>query len=225
MSTMQYVVALNTMDFSLDRARILSSKKNTRRVSKYKDRKGEIRRQLEQCMAWLISLEDLDVCRDIYVAEIARQLRAGNYSSKEFKNEKKNFLRYYSDSWSTGEITELDIQNFLLLKRIKSEYTKILKNNRCKFKQFKTTIKRFTVAEAANFPITYYNLIDKAIEDGKDSFEVSLKIYTKKDVAKFLLVLDYALNNDKIFEILDVPDVFYVLRQIICAGPDFYFKR
>ena len=50
-------------------------------------------------------------------------------------------------------------------------------------------------------------------------------IYSIENVAEFILLLLEAVKLKKIKEFLDVPDVFYIARQIKNIGIEYYFAR
>lgn len=52
--------------------------------------------------------------------------------------------------------------------------------------------------------------------------EDNICIYPRYEMSRFILVLIYAYNNGKMREFIDVPDVFFVLRQLKETGIEIY---
>lgn len=49
--------------------------------------------------------------------------------------------------------------------------------------------------------------------------------FNKYDVYKFILVLIYVIERNKLEQFIDIPDVFYIIRQLKQTGLKFYFDN
>lgn len=55
--------------------------------------------------------------------------------------------------------------------------------------------------------------------------EYGCSIYSIENVSEFILILLEAVKRRKVREFLDIPDVFYISRQIKNLGVEYYFEK
>lgn len=137
--------------------------KLNKKVSKYRDKDGHIKEEMQQCVSFVKDIE-------------------GN--NKIFK-------------FCYNELREENhkLQN-MNLKEISREMSHKLKHS---------------------FNKNKYSIQKTFKQDG-------YAIYEKEDIYVFFLVLLESIKCKKVKEFLDIPDVFYILRQIKGVGIDYYFE-
>lgn len=202
---------------------LFKDKKNKRKVSKYKDKKGEIKKQIDYCIKWLNeeSKKYIETCKIISCKRLLKIVRAKGGGIRSYKYVKKEFITYSKKNPNMQASDNID--EFMLLKFVRSDLKKAISSNEYKIEKLRTIKLKLSYLDFLNSPIACY-VSKYEHKKAQDEFiEIPVSVYRKREVARFLLLLDYALKEDKIKEILDIPDVFYILRQIICVGPEYYF--
>lgn len=140
-------------------------RKRKRKVRKYKDKKGFIKIEYEECLKWIEEL-----CKKEKVIEDSRAILNANFYAL------KNKHKFY----------ELKRGKYL-----PSKLNTVLFDNRCR--------------------------MDKV---GKLNSFVK---YKRNDVYELLVLLHYAKSQGVIKDFLDVPDVFFAVRQLKGTGVEIYF--
>lgn len=197
---------------------LFEKSKNSRKVSKYKDKNGEIKEQLKYCIRWLDEeiIQYVQICKIISLKKIVKFFKAKGYSSKKYKTLKREYMSYSGNN--------SDFFEFVLLKFLKSDMQKSIKSNSYKIQKLTTAKIKINHDQLLQLPISNHKLKERFLQNLDETTEIPISIYKKDDVVRFLLLLDYAVKVDRIKDLLDIPDVFYILRQIICVGLDYYFK-
>lgn len=137
--------------------------KQQKKVSKYKDKYGNIKKEYDECINWANDLQGKSwILRECY------------------------------------DCTKEKVYKYNIRRKIKAQYSVYMSNklsyiiNKNKYK------------------------IEKCGK--KDGYS----LYSKEDVAEFILVLVESLNKNRLREFLDIPDVFYIARQIKYFGVEYY---
>lgn len=197
---------------------LFKDSKSKRRVSKYKDESGEIKEQIEYCENWVRNNfpKYLYTCKKIALRKLFKFVKSRGFNSKAYRSFKNEYNYNFEKN--------INFYEFLLIKFIRSDMSKIIKFNSYKMYRVRTIKLKYDIQEAVKLPISNYNIKHKETSLCNGFIEIPSSVYRKEDVVRFLLILDYALKEGKIYEILDIPDVFYALRQIICVGLDYYFR-
>lgn len=137
------------------------SNKLEKKVSKYRDKDGHIKKEMKECRLWITSLKNIDSL------------------SKECYKVLVNKIPKYQKM----DLSEIKFDIYHKLKH------SINKNN--------------------------YQL-------SKIYQENNFAIYKEEDICMFLLVLFEASKRKMLNSFLDIPDVFYILRQIKGVGLKYY---
>lgn len=203
---------------------LFKDKKNKRKVSKYKDKKGEIKKQIDYCIKWLNeeSKKYIETCKIISCKRIFKIVRAKGGGIKSYKYIKREFIAFSKKNSNSSASDYID--EFMLLKFVQSDFKKAIRSNEYKIEKLKTVKMKLGYSDFLSSPIACYVSKYDYKTAQEEFIEIPVSVYRKREVARFLLILDYALKEDMIKEILDIPDVFYILRQIICIGPEYYFE-
>lgn len=144
--------------------------RSQKKVSKYRDKDGYIKRQMEECRKWICTEigDNASYFEKLFCFKLLR----------EFETRKKS--KYKISAIKNGSYVE-------------SLYNKVLYENR-------------------------FILSKKSKENG-------IVLYEKIDMYKFIATLIYAYKSGKIREFLDVPDVFYIMRQLKETGLEPYLEH
>ena len=152
---------------------IKNKRKILKKVSKYRDKKGNIKVQLEECKEWLNKIVFSEYICDIYNECYNNLLMS--FQRMMFRNRKRYMNRVK------------DLRNG---KYIECRLSSIFKNNKL--------------------------YLDKLYK--KDG----IQIYSYLDVCEFMLLLIEAKRQNKLYQFIDIPDVFYIIRQIKAIGLNYY---
>ena len=151
---------------SMDETKDRRDNKLNKKVSKYKDKHGTIKAELQSCIEWATDLQNENwIFKMSYNQLIEYFFRTKRKKVKDLKNEKY----------------------------IRDKFKSIMNKNR--------------------YPM------DKV---GK---EQGYSIYSIENISEFMLILLEAIKKKKIKEFLDIPDVFYIARQIRSLGIEYYFVK
>ena len=144
--------------------------KHVRKVSKYRDKNGNIKKEMIECIRYIDDSVKLNI---EYIQKYClRELNEFFYRSKSKKiNHKCNDLE-------------------------KGSYTKCMVNKAYRTNKF---------------------YIRKDIKQDSGAW-----VYEKMDMYKFLLSLCYAIKHKELNQFIDIPDVFYILRQLKSTGIEYY---
>ncbi len=155
---------------------LTNGRKRLKKVSKYRDKDGKIKLQMQECKAWLKE----NIFSDEYV-----KIRTYCYYALLASYERKMHIK--SRKAYMHRIKDLKNGSYL-----KSRLISILRKNRL-----------------------YINKLYK--KDGN-------QIYDGDDVVEFILLLCEAKSNKVLDSFLDIPDVFYILKQLKSVGISFYLS-
>ena len=153
---------------------IKNKRKILKKVSKYRDKSGIIKVQVEECKEWLNKNIFGEYVTDIYKECYNNLLMS--FQRMMFANARRRYRNRLKD-----------LKNG---KYIKSRLSSIFKSNKL-----------------------YFDKLYK--KDG-------IQIYSYIDVCEFMLLLIEAKKQNRLYQFIDIPVVFYITRQIKAIGLNYY---
>lgn len=132
-----------------------------KKVSNFRDKSGEIKKEVQLCKMWINALDKNKIRKECYEV-----LKENCYECKKMDIDKFNLEIYHKLKHSINK------NHYYLAKKYK---------------------------------------------------EYGFSVYQKEDICIFLLILLESLKRNMLDFFLDIPDVFYILRQIKGVGLNYYF--
>ena len=116
---------------------LFKDQKNNRKVSKYKDKKGEIKKQIDYCIKWLNeeSKKYIETCKIISCKRLLKIVRAKGGGIRSYKYVKKEFITYSKKNPNTQASDNID--EFMLLKFVRSDLKKAISTNEYKIEKLR----------------------------------------------------------------------------------------